>query len=1097
MFKRHRPNDWAGASVAPMLVSAILIVSMPRNALSQCVTPTPAPCPQSVCEGDDPNHNTADAAVLGWDGDHDAVYAHMDGSYRIRDGKSATISFGIYNNPQSLTWYNESGYLPCLTTQFERPNEQCTIKISSFADKVTIPLNLGNDYVVIYTRVSINNHGSTTQTLCPSPQVNASQLPGCPTPSPSPAGTPVPLATPRACTIKQNQTVTFDYAIAADRFGSGYQWPSDTNLANAGGWDSHYSHMASYWNNKLAGIVNITQLPDPTLINAYKAGYIYTHIVKDGSCLKTGEGPGYDSIFNHDEIGILANLFVLGDFTGAQTFLPNLGGGNGADDANYKYSWPWALYLEKTGDPAGLVTTYFDCIKAKAHSIDTDRTGPGGIIKATIAVDNLGFWTVDNWSALMGLQAYEYICSRLGNGPEKTWAANEYNSLLTAVNNVLSSTMTSNNINYIPPAMLESNALRDPKDAVWASMFSFGRWAWDGYLFGANQSGVSLTNIDNTYDAGFLAGWAAGLAPHNFGFFPQFWPLGYSTVYNAGSASGALRGEKYRSEGIYGYQFMIANGQSGPFCWHESFSDLLTPSPWAGHHPTYGFYDSPHMWGQANATKVLIDSLIAEKTDGSVIIGRGVPNAWVANGQVVELSNFPIASNTRMGFNLQGIASNQIRLTLTGATPSGGTVLDLRAFKNNIQSVTAGTPNPTEGTVTLPPGTTTTIVTLSNPNPTPIPTPTPLPTPSYTPPVGGNLIEAESGTLTGCYVQADPNASGGFRVDGIDANGDNVAFTNFRGTSVIKIRYASPNTGTFGLYVNGTRVVSIPITSTGSWGTYAEKTLNVTIPTGATVKFQYDSGDVAINLDCIVIGLIEMENGTLGGGARDWPDYYASAGHSIIMDSPGASVTFMNNFPAANELALRYSTYDLSHTTQLTLSVNNASQTLTLPHNRGGGGSTYAYTDAGVDVSIPAGATVTFQQNTGAALYDCIYLAQKLEAENAALTGCYTYLDTYASNGKAVGGINAPNYNVSFTSVQGGSRLVFRYATANSYGLMSLYINNQLRSYVFFPTTSSWGWTPTSYADKVLATDIPPGATVTLQYDNGDSAVNLDYIRVY
>src|SRR5438094_1941107 len=115
--------------------------------------------------------------------------------------------------------------------------------------------------------------------------------------------------------------------------------------------------------------------------------------------------------------------------------------------------------------------------------------------------------------------------------------------------------------------------------------------------------------------------------------------------------------EKYRSEGIYAYEFMISNGQSGPFCWHEDYN-APGPSPWVGNHPSSGYPDSPHMWGQSLATKVLIDSLIAERTDGSVIIGRGVPNAWVTNGQVIALSNFPIATNNRMGFTLQGIASN-------------------------------------------------------------------------------------------------------------------------------------------------------------------------------------------------------------------------------------------------------------------------------------------------------------------------------------------------------------------------------------------------------------------------------------------------------
>jgi Carbohydrate binding module (family 6) len=1028
-----------------------------------------------------------DHAILGWDGDKDAVFAYMTGGYHIRDTKNIDVSFGIYDNvthsAQTVQWYNESGYLPCLTTQFERDN--CTVKISNFGDKVTIG---GNDYVAIYSRVSIYNHDTQLHALCPLP--STAKL--------------VSLTSRNCATqIQVGQTVYDDYVIAVDRFGNSYPWPSDVALANAGDWNTHYAHMATYWNNKLAGIVNITQLPDPTLIKAYKAGYIYTHIVKDGYALNTGED-NYDSIFDHDAIGILANLLSLGDFTDAQIFLPNLHLLDAdAEDAKFKYPWPWAIYLEKTGDTA-FVSSHFTDIMTAAHLISTDRTGPGGIMEFTWTVDNWGYWTVDNWSALMGLAAYQFICNKLGNTVEETWAANEYNSLLAAVNTTLQETMNSFAIGYTPLSILESNILRDPKDASWASMCQFGRWGWDAYLFGASQSGVSLYNIDYTYDAGFLGGWAAGLPQHDFGGFP-----GFSSVYNAGSASGALRGERYRSEGIYAYQFMIGYGQTGPFCWHESFREPVTTSPWIGQHPSGSYYvdDCPHMWGQANATKVLIDSLIAEKTDGSVIIGRGVPNAWAVNGNVVELSNFPIANNNRMGFKLEGGASNhtnglqqgQVRLTLTGTTPSGGAVLDLRAFLGNIGSVTAGTIDNVNGTVTLGPGITTTTVTLVNPNPTPIPTPTPLPSPSP-PPIGGSLREAESGVRNGCYLQADANASGGYRIDGLDANGDYVSLTGFPAATRIKIRYASPNSGTFGLYVNGGRAASIPITSTGpapgGWNTYAESAVNVSIPANATVKFQKDAADVAINLDYSITGLIEMESGALTGGATDWPDYYASAGHSVLIDSASDTVS-LTNFPATNQLALRYSTYDYNTTTTINLSVNGGPpQTITLPHNRGGGGSAYAYTDQVVGVNIPAGAVVSFQGVTGAALYDCISLAKKVEAENATLTGCYIAPDAYASNGYRVDGIDAIGDNVKFTGVQGGSHIAIRYATIYS-GPMSLYINGEHRAHIFFLSTGSWGGTPTSFQDKVLGIYTPPNGEVKLQFDSGDVPVNLDYIRIY
>jgi hypothetical protein len=143
------------------------------------------------------------------------------------------------------------------------------------------------------------------------------------------------------------------------------------------------------------------------------------------------------------------------------------------------------------------------------------------------------------------------------------------------------------------------------------------------------------------------------------------------------------------------------------------------------------------MWGQSTATKVLVDSLIALKVEGpngitvgryGVVIGRGVPNEWISQGKVVEVSNFPIENHRRMGFNLTSSGSQKLTLDLTGDAPGDlGALLDLQALKSNIQSVSPdGIPWDYEkGTVTIPPSVRHVEVNLERPNPTPVPTPTP------------------------------------------------------------------------------------------------------------------------------------------------------------------------------------------------------------------------------------------------------------------------------------------------------------------------------------------------------------------------------------
>ena len=79
----------------------------------------------------------------------------------------------------------------------------------------------------------------------------------------------------------------------------------------------------------------------------------------------------------------------------------------------------------------------------------------------------------------------------------------------------------------------------------------------------------------------------------------------------------------YRDQGILSYQFMVSNGQAGPYSWWESEQFPNPGSPWTGTHPESGNGSSPHAWGIANANMVLLDSLAAQRSDGSLVVGAG------------------------------------------------------------------------------------------------------------------------------------------------------------------------------------------------------------------------------------------------------------------------------------------------------------------------------------------------------------------------------------------------------------------------------------------------------------------------------------------
>ncbi len=642
------------------------------------------------------------AAALGWAGNDQAVVGCLGGSFVVKNNQQL-YGYGVYNASRT-TWLNAEGYLPALVTSFHR--DGASISITNFGDKLSIG---GHPFVAIYSRVSITNPTGKPLTIDPQPTANLVPLNAAP------------------LTVGAGRSVQHDYAALSDKFAGSYPYPADAQLRAAGGFDLHYRHMRSFWNGQLAGLAQIRQLPDQQLIDAYRTGFIYTQITRGATQLKTGVN-GYDKEYSHDVIGILANMLTQGYRTDGTTSALDLllrarevvGSQAQYDDGIWKYSWPWAIYLQKTGDLASVKANFGTpgpagdaaqpSIKDSAHAIAAARTGPGGIIKMTNDIDANGLWTIDDYSALMGLASYRWLAQQLGDQAEFSWASNEYSSLLGAVNQTLTATISTYHLNYLPCSMVQpndANRCSDPKDANWGAPFLFGRWAWDGYLFDASINGPGLDLIDSTYDYGF--GRLRGILPPNT--LGGYSPTNFTTGYNAGYGEWGLASNNHRDQGILNYQFMIANAQSGPYSWWESASNPDPNSPWVGNHPAAGAGASPHAWGSADANLTLLDSLVAERGDGSLIIGRGVPNSWIRTGKSIELANFAISGGHHLGLRIL-TRGTKVTLSLTGHRPAGLVLFQLPAFVQNLAGSTAGAIDPATGTVLLSAATRTVTVQL-------------------------------------------------------------------------------------------------------------------------------------------------------------------------------------------------------------------------------------------------------------------------------------------------------------------------------------------------------------------------------------------------
>jgi hypothetical protein len=630
------------------------------------------------------------ASEIGWEGNYEGVVTCLGGTFYVQDDINRDFGFGIYDGT-ATTWTDADGYLPAQVTTFRHSG--AIVSITEFADKLELG---GNAYVAVYSRVSVRN--STDRVVMANPDASS--------------GLVMLNTAPNA--VKPHATVTHDYVVAVDRFGNYYPWPSAQALASAGSFDQHYAGMRRFWNQQLDGIAGIS-VPNSSLDDAYRSGFIYTQIARSGNDLNTGVN-GYESEFSHDVIGILANLFTQGYFSDAHALLLEAANVEDSEaqypDGVWTYAWPWAIYLMKTGD-LSFVKAHFASIKATARDIAADRTGPSGIMESTNDIDTQGYWTTDDYEALTGLAAYRYLAERTGNLSEAAWATQQYDSLLSATNQVLETTISRYGLDYLPCSLLAPNTANrcaNPEDANWTSPFGFGGWAWTGSLFGATLNGPGISLIDATYAYGFqrLQG---TLPPDTFGGFPGDY---YSTAYNAGMGSAGLASTAYRDQGILGYEFMIENSQSGPYSWWESSSAPSASTPWIGKHPAAGQGSSPHAWGMSQANKVLLDSLVAQSSDGALIVGRGVPAQWLADGASISVTNFPTTDGRRLSFKISSHGQT-VSLALSGQSPSGQVLFELPSFTNNIATSSSGVINQATGTVTLAPRTKSVTVRLSGP----------------------------------------------------------------------------------------------------------------------------------------------------------------------------------------------------------------------------------------------------------------------------------------------------------------------------------------------------------------------------------------------
>jgi hypothetical protein len=702
-------------------------------------------------------------SAIGWQGNFYPAFAYISGSYFARgvpttftQGSTtfcgAMYSFGAFTfglaagqapPAQSVDWTMESGFLPALRTSFTRNN--VAISITNFANRVVIG---SNPFVLAYTRVQVTNNGTASVTV-----------------PPAGSGPNLVRLTPVDDAVPPGQTRTHDFVSAIDRFGSNAAYPSTATLAaSAPSFNTARDQMAAFWNGRInataqpslpnvqlpnTGLVN----PGTALLNAYRAGTAYHLMMQVGKAPFSGAN-NYAWLLNHDIPGELVARFVTGDFSDARNLLligrtseqPGFPtqGANFYFDGLWKTPWAWAVYLSKTNDTA-FVRRFFNDNQTQfgpslrtlmrtqfANQLDSD-----GTLRSNFDNDSTGKWILSNYSALIGLAAYKYIATQIGETAEATFAQQAYVNLHNALNRVIATNQMTNGFNFLPCEVHRPNSANRCNtfnDANWAQAGWSGQNQWDTMLMG----GTPLTGIigdpgqlDRMYTFGFNR--LAGRVP-----FPSFGAFsGFSTAYNTAYSEGGLYGTQFRDLAITSYAWQIQNTTGGPNAWWEANgSGPSANNIWRGSHAGPQFGAVPYAWPIAHQQLALIRAIVAEGLTATgtgpftftrpLFIGRGIPNAWIAPGQTIAVNNITSTINidtgarTTYGVSLATTrpgTGRVITVTLSGTRPqpAGAISIQLPVFAtSSVVSVTGGTFNAQTQTVTANAGATQIAITLNN-----------------------------------------------------------------------------------------------------------------------------------------------------------------------------------------------------------------------------------------------------------------------------------------------------------------------------------------------------------------------------------------------
>ncbi len=655
---------------------------------------------------------------FGWESDHPKSWSFMGGA--VSPGLRTTIQFALAwegklyvpdelasDRKQKIHWYLKDGYLPAPVSEWDAG--PIHVKISHFADRI-----LNGRATAVYSRVELS---STSKTQLPVVlHVGAAADVAIPL-----RGDPQHQTSKRTsyeCTVGVGRTEVRDFVSPAN----GQATPAQ--LAAEGNFDTHYESMKRHWTDRVQLLTHPVTLPSPMLADMFKALQItaWENVVKLGDNYEIHASPpapggmyNYDVVFTHDIPNYVDQWMREGDINlGVEvlespyystldraaydfpTYLDTIG----------KFLLPAAEYLRVTGDKSYFTAKRREGAKRAAKSIHTARVFDDpdhyGLLRKSQDFENWAdggdFLLCDNWSALHGLQAYKYICDSLGDSEESQWAQHEMEDLNACLNKAIEKSCSENNTPYYLGAF-DKASIRRYQDSNYSWVPYSGAlstFPWGAYLKGFELGGAWKDKFDASLEHALQERDDKRIPEGSWG---AWWgQVTYGSAYNASAGVQCLFSEKYRIEAIKNVEFMARN-QCAPFQWSEAY-EFKGSGQWVGMYTPPVSYGNYECWGYSFAKQALLQACASVKADGTVILGRGVPNDWIFPGSVIEWANIMVNNKKKINFRISA-REQSLDLEIWGDVPDGKILLNLPILKENIRSTSAGTVGPLKDSIEL------------------------------------------------------------------------------------------------------------------------------------------------------------------------------------------------------------------------------------------------------------------------------------------------------------------------------------------------------------------------------------------------------------